>query len=204
MELDTLLKIIEIICQIFVGMMIYHATKKASLIAIESQEEKAQKRSALDRKFNVFYSLMQTRADRLSYRHIEALNMIDMEFKESDDVTYAWNAYFDHLCKNKANSEIETKIIEEKRNELFVNLMYEMSKFLNFNHTKLDIQNKIYTPEYISIIEENQRRRESTREAIEFYLGELLSDKKSLSVVIKKEDGKGEKNKQSPNFTKEN
>jgi hypothetical protein len=34
-------------------------------------------------------------------------------------------------------------------------------------------------------------------------LADLLSNRKSLSVVIKKEDGKEDKNKQSSNFTKE-
>jgi len=33
---------------------------------------------------------------------------------------------------------------EDKRNALFVNLMYEMSKFLNFNHTKLDREIKYF------------------------------------------------------------
>lgn len=195
-SLDILLRIIEIISQIFVGIMIYFATKKAPLIAIQSQEDREQKRSALNRKFSVFYSLMQTRANRLSYQHVEALNMIDMEFRESDDVTYAWNEYFDHLCRYKPNSEIDITIIEEGRNALFVNLMYEMSKFLNFNHTKLDIKNKIYAPEFIYNKELNQQE-------IERYLADLLSNRKSLSVVVKKEDGEGEKNKQSSNFTKE-
>ena len=40
---------------------------------------------------------MQTRNDRISYRHTEALNMIDMEFNGINDITYSWSDYLDHL-----------------------------------------------------------------------------------------------------------
>jgi hypothetical protein len=43
--------------------------------------------------------LMATRGNALHYRHVEALNLIDVEFFDASekDVRETWKAYLDHL-----------------------------------------------------------------------------------------------------------
>jgi len=120
---------------------------------------------------------MQTRNQRISYRHTEALNMIDMEFNGVTDVTYAWSEYLHNLNIPLSNTEHWN----QKNNDLFVELLHKMSDFLGYSYTKLDIKNKVYSPQ-------GQHHQELNQMEINNYLADILTGRKSLSVSISQKD----------------
>lgn len=118
------------------------------LIAVQVQKVLEERKIKSGRKEAIFKTLMATRASKLSQQHVEALNLIDLEFgnsSKSRDVIDAWKIYFDHLCQ-KANSESEIIQWNVIRENLFTDLLYKMSKQLKFNFDVVTIKRNCYTP----------------------------------------------------------
>jgi hypothetical protein len=182
---EIVLRIIEILAHFFVGLIIYKATINAPSRAVQDQKNREQEEAARNRKLSIFYTLMQTRTQRLSYRHTEALNMIDMEFNGINDITYSWSEYLDHLNNKPSDAkDSDAKNIGlwlAEGDKLFINMLYEMSKFLGYSYTKLDIKNKFYSPQGHYYQELNQRE-------IQAYLADILSHRKAFPIVIKQEE----------------
>lgn len=59
-------------------------------------------------------------------------------------------------------------------------MLYEMSKFLGYSYTKLDIKNKFYSPQAHYYQELNQRE-------IEQYLADILAHRKAFPIIIKQD-----------------
>ena len=89
----------------------------APLIAVQVDKYLEKKRNKKERKLNVFKTLMATRGRVLDPRHVEALNMIDLEFNGEKAVTVAWKAYLDHLANMPKYPTAEGKNEEEKKSE---------------------------------------------------------------------------------------
>jgi hypothetical protein len=83
---DYFFRILELITSVGIGFAIYRATITGPSRAIQDQKNREQEESARNRKLSIFYTLMQTPNQRLSYRHTEALNMIDMEFNGINNI----------------------------------------------------------------------------------------------------------------------
>jgi len=71
----------------------------APLIAVRIEKLLERSRNKQDRKLMLFQTLWATRARIIDYRHVEALNMIDIEFvgKKYKGVRTAWKALLDHF-----------------------------------------------------------------------------------------------------------
>jgi hypothetical protein len=115
------------------------------------------KRQARERRLTIFRTLMATRAATLSPEHVQALNMIDIEFygrnRKSKEVLQAWRIYLDHLGDQKSftdNSWIERRI------ELFIDLMHKMSISLGYDFDKVHIKRTSYFPKGFGDIEDDQ------------------------------------------------
>jgi len=79
------------------------------ILAVQAQQFLESVRNKKARRLNVFHTLMATRAARLSHNHVQALNMIDIEFygrrvlgqriqtPSEKAVTNAWKNYSDNL-----------------------------------------------------------------------------------------------------------
>lgn len=176
-NIEIVLRITEIITQCFVGLMIFLATMKAPSHAVQNQKNREKDEKARNRKLDIFYTLMQTRRQRLSYRHIEALNMIDIEYNGVNDITDAWSEYLDHLNNYKTEDSSQW---EKEGNKLFINMLYQMSSFLGYNYTRLNIENKFYSPQ--AHHDQDLDRRETEK-----YLADILSHRKAFPIVIKQE-----------------
>lgn len=119
------------------------------LIAIQVTkflEKRTEKRL---RRLYMFRTLMGTRASRLSNDHINALNMIDVEFygndKNSKQVVEAWKVYLDHLSDDVLRKgSIENW--NSKGNDLFIDLLSKMAKSLNFEYDKSTLNKTAYVP----------------------------------------------------------
>lgn len=125
------------------------------------QKKLEKKKEANSRRVNVFKILMATRGARLSYRHVEALNTVDLEFFEPEyaPIIVARNNYYDNLS-NRNEDPNSTATWLDKNDELLSTLLYEMSKMLKYGHSLVDIKRKVYTPQaHINAEEEDMAIR---------------------------------------------
>ena len=129
---------------------------------VESYKEKRAKRMA------IFTTLMSTRAERLHRNHVQALNMIDIEFygrmipfirtryqsNKEQAVTHAWKSYNSHLGERDSYETLDQW--GKKGDEHFTNLLYAMSQALNYDYDKVQLQRDCYRPEAHGNIENTQ------------------------------------------------
>jgi hypothetical protein len=115
------------------------------------------RRQARERRLNIFKTLMATRAATLSPEHVQALNMIDIEFygkhRKSKEVLQAWRSYLDHLGDQKSFTDTSWA---ERRLELFIDLMHKMSVCLGYDFDKVHIKRTSYFPKGFGELEDDQ------------------------------------------------
>lgn len=141
-------------------------------------------KEAHSRRVNVFKALMATRGARLSYRHVEALNTVDLEFYDTKfaSVVNARDNYYDNLFDRDNNAPNFVAAWADKNNELLAALLYEMAKCLGYKHTLVQIKRNVYTPQ-AHIDAENDDM------AVRKGLAALLQNKEGfLPVYIQQDD----------------
>lgn len=121
------------------------------LIAIQVQKWIEKFKEKQGRKRWIFQTLMSTRMARLSANHVEALNMIDFTFdkriKKEKPVIDAWKSYHDHLGSlGEKPTELHQQTWTERKDELFVELLYEMSKAVGYDFDKVELKRSAYSP----------------------------------------------------------
>ena len=81
--------------------LIIFAVLLGPVLAVQVQKAIESWKESKQRKITIFKSLMSTRRTTLSPRHVEALNMIDIEFSpkrpKEKRVIESWKIYLDHL-----------------------------------------------------------------------------------------------------------
>src|SRR5579862_8591689 len=96
------------------------------ILALGAQRVLDWLREKRNRKLRLFRELMVTRYMRLSPRHVEALNMVPLEFKNEGNekkVLDAWKEYLDHLG---TDSTQDTNAWAKTGFDLLVDLLFEM------------------------------------------------------------------------------
>ena len=148
------------------------------ILAVQAQKWVERKREERVRKLFLFRELMATRAARLSQRHVEALNLIDLEYDQTKPahkpVQEAWRSYLDAL--GISNDPQHQDVIFEKRNRAFIELMYQMGKYLKFPFDRVAIERNVYSPIGHGKLEDDQ-------ELIRKGVVELLTGKRALSTI---------------------
>lgn len=146
----------------------------APLIAIRVEKFLEKERSGKERRLSIFKTLMATRARTLDPSHVEALNMIDLEFAGEKGVTNAWKEYLDHLGATPQQPTIKgkTKAVRQsekseydavmatwssQKDTYLTNLLFVMGKALNYNFDKTHIKRAIYSPKGHEDYENEQR-----------------------------------------------
>lgn len=166
-----------LISSTFVGIALFRATSCSPLKALIAQKKLEGLEEKQKRKLHIFSVLMATRGNRLSSQHVEALNMIDIEFYGEVEVLDAWNFYRAELNLDIRNYDKKQQDeFYKKRDSCFFDLLYEMSKLLNYNFDKSFIQNGKYAP----IAHESYQMETAKFRAL---IIELLEGKRPLSVV---------------------
>jgi len=127
----------------------------APLLAVQVQKWLERFREERDRKTWIFKSLMATRADTVSPQHVQALNMIDLEFrgKRYKAVTGAWKTYLDHLNSFPKDDEKRQPLWRERCTDLLAKLLLEMGRSLGYEFDEVHIRKGIYSPEAFGIVE---------------------------------------------------
>ncbi|TCL32451.1 hypothetical protein EV210_12116 [Anaerospora hongkongensis] len=127
------------------------------LIALQVSECLKKRNEKRERKHYVFKTLMKTRASNLDQAHVEALNMVDVEFanntKNDKAVIEAWKVLVDHLGIHNLPSEVW----ENKRVELLFKLLEKMARSLDYNLSETDIKRTSYFPKGYADLEMEQQ-----------------------------------------------
>lgn len=143
------------------------------ILAVQVSMFLERRREASKRKLTIFKTLMTTRATRLSLAHVEALNMIDIEFYGIKEVLEAWKTYLDHLN----DKSMSLAVWGSKQIDLFIELLYKMAVFLGYDYDKVQLKRTSYFPEGHGKIEDEWH-------LIRGKLVELLTDKYSLPLKV--------------------
>src|SRR3990167_8274040 len=86
------------------------------------------------RKEEIFNTLMETRAQTLSYEHVRALNKIDVAFYKDKTVRKSWASYRDHLNSYpKEGNETDQKIWSDKIPQKLADLLAKMAILLKYD-----------------------------------------------------------------------
>jgi hypothetical protein len=123
----------------------------APIAAVQIQKYSERIREKTDRKLKVFKTLMATRATPLSPFHVEALNMIDVEFYKDRKVTDAWKLLLDNFENyprdtQDSNYQMKLNSCNEKSRELSTSLLCEMSLLLGYRFDKVHLMRGAYIP----------------------------------------------------------
>lgn len=104
------------------------------------------RRMVRERKLNIFKMLMATRATPLAEAHVQALNLIDIEFtarsKEERAVRDAWRAFLDQAT----NANLAEKGAAERLEDLRVDLLSKMGQALGYDFDVTLIRRARYFP----------------------------------------------------------
>jgi len=154
----------------------------APIVALQIQKYLEDRKEIKARKMQIFRTLMATRANRLSPPHVEALNMIDIEFYNNEEITNIWKSMLDNFASYPQNTGDEGYIAKlnscvENSDKLLVKLLSEMAKSLNYKFDEVYLKRNIYIPKGqvdIMMWQETMRRAFS----------ELVEGKRPFPVYI--------------------
>ncbi|HRI02521.1 MAG TPA: hypothetical protein PLL77_02150 [Pyrinomonadaceae bacterium] len=130
------------------------STLMAPILALQIQKLLERQREADNRRLNIFKTLMATRSSRLSPQHVEALNMIDVEFhkkKRFKKIVDAWGEYRDNLNNfpeddEAADHKARVEVWFSTNDQRFTDLLYEMGQSLNYKFDKVHLKRSMYFP----------------------------------------------------------
>lgn len=161
---------------LFVGFLNMLAIYYAPIVAIRIQKNIETFNGEKQRQFHIFKILMATRGYNISPEHVQALNMLDIEFYNVKPIQESWNIYRDHL---NSSSEYGANFTEwnKKRVDYLVDLLYSLSKYFDYGFDKVILKKGFYKPIAHGVYE----LQESTIR--EEYI-ELLKGNKALKVEL--------------------
>lgn len=148
----------------------------APVTALAIQRHLDRRRAKIDRRIEVFRTLMGTRAARLSPAHVHALNMIDVEFHGIKRITNAWKEYLDHL-NTPAVSDEALVAWGQRGDDLFVNLLGEIAVTLRYDFDKTYLRRAFYSPQAFW-------QEETFQKGVRFGIAQLLAGKFALPVRL--------------------
>jgi len=128
---------------------------------------------------------MATRGATVSPGHVEALNMIDLEFagrgKKNEQVRRRWREYLDHLGSLSQDPEQQRQHLPawtERNGDLLADLLHDMGKAVGYDFDRVQIRRGIYTPI-------GHANFELETQAIRRFLIELLAGQRTLPLDVR-------------------
>lgn len=132
----------------------------APITAVQIQRWIEDYRRKSDRKEWIFKTLMATRAEGLNRDHVNALNLIDLEYykdKKGRRVVDKWREYLDQLGSFPDDgSQDGIKRWSDRREELFTDMLYEMASRLGYKFDKVILRRGVYSPKAYGDLEIDQ------------------------------------------------
>jgi hypothetical protein len=131
------------------------------LFALWIQRNSDDRRELRKRKLEIFRKLMITLKVPLNPNHVDAINMIPVEFhasrKADKEVLAAWRVYASHLNQRTGDGEQLARWLEKKF-DLLVDLVHVMGRSLGYDLDKAAIRDNMYVPQGYEDIENQWRR----------------------------------------------
>ncbi len=159
-----------------IGLLTMLAILIGPIAALGIQRWSDNRREGTQRKLWIFKTLMMNRATRLAPTYVQALNLIDVEFKSEgkDDkrVRTAWKILLDHLASDQTIAGAG-----DRGNELTANLLSAMGQRLGYDFDEVYIKKNAYYPVGLGNIEQEQHQLRKN-------LLELLDGKRRLPVAM--------------------
>ena len=130
---------------------------------------------------DIFRTLMRTRGMPTYWEHVGALNLVEVEFSDHENVIVRWKEYLAHLNERPPQEQADLATFGKKRDTLLTALMDAIAKALDIKITQLDILRGNYVPSGWSADEDEQRwlRRG---------LLNALSGKGSIPIQVREKD----------------
>lgn len=159
----------------------------APFLAVFAQRQIELWREQRQRKLWVFKTLMATRGRTLSSEHVQALNMIELEFQKSSEkpILDAWKEYHDHLCsypREGENQKERAVVWDDETAKLLANLLIKMSEAFSYKFDAVQVKKGAYSPQGHATTEiELQLLRR-------FVLEWLAGDRKVSVSIVPKDD----------------
>jgi hypothetical protein len=133
------------------------------VIAVQIAEYIRKKDEAKKRKIRVFQTLMATRTASLAAKHIDALNLVEIEFhsllaedRKVVDRLKLYKLHLEDATYLKQSQEAWTN----RKDELLIDLLYEMSVALGYSFDKSQMKSRAYYPQgYVDAEKENLETR---------------------------------------------
>ena len=153
------------------------------IIALWIQRGLDKWREADKRRLEVFKSLMTYRGTRLAPAFVQALNLIDLEFKGKRDkpVLDAWKELQDHYSewgqKSESDAAAQSSMLNDRALELLSTLLVNMGARLGYSFNKVYIKKGWYYPKGLTNIEAEQH-------ALRQSLLKVLSGQSHLPVAV--------------------
>ena len=105
----------------------------------------------------IFRTLMRTRGMPIHWDHVGALNLVEVEFIDNQDVIKAWKEYLTHLNERPPKEKVELDAFGRKRATLLTALIDAIAKALGVKVAQLDILQGNYVPSGWAADEDEQR-----------------------------------------------
>ncbi len=163
---------------------IFLAVLLAPFLAVFAQKQIEKWRENKSTKLWIFKTLMATRGAVLSANHVQALNMIDLEFstkKGEGEVKRIWKEYLDHLGSLPKDSVAQKDALpgwQDKNQDYLADLLVAMGACFGYEYDRVYIKKGIYAPEGHAQDELEQR-------AIRVFLLQVLRGERSISTDTK-------------------
>jgi hypothetical protein len=119
------------------------------ITALWVQRELDKRRETARKQKELFRTIWATRSfpQRLQYRHVEALNMVGIDFSEIAPVIEAWEEYLDKLNTTEPTDEIQKPQFYKDRDAKFFALIFSLSQALGYKFTRLEVEKQYYSPQ---------------------------------------------------------
>jgi hypothetical protein len=117
------------------------ATFLGPIFAVSITLWRDDRKDTRNRRMFVFRNLMATRRMPISQEHVNALNLIEVEFYKCPSVEARWRDYKNHLYTGPEDDEWR-----KKKEKLLANLLFEIGKVLDFQIPALEIFEGGYAP----------------------------------------------------------
>ncbi|MFQ6081945.1 MAG: DUF6680 family protein [Candidatus Aminicenantia bacterium] len=166
------------------------------ILAVQIQKFIESRKEKKNRKMQIFKTLMATRANPLSALHVEALNMIDIEFYDNKEIKEAWKLLLNNFANypkdaNAPDYQTKLDLCSQKSTELLADLLSKMAKSLGYDFDKEHIMRGAYIPQgHADIILDQEIIR---RSLVGLFLGQVPIPVKIISEEEKEEEKKVEK-----------
>jgi uncharacterized protein DUF6680 len=146
------------------------ATFLGPVFAVLVSLQREQMREARNRRFMIFRALMATRGNPTIREHVDALNLVEVDFYGFKKVQDAYRPYLAHL-----NDVTPDPRWNDKRLDLLAKLLRELSEAMKMPVSEIDIRNGGYSPKAWD---------NTTRNEIDQWTLRLTKGKEALPINI--------------------